>query len=156
LLDGTQVRARHILLKVAPDASAEQWEQAASRLRAIRIQIQDGHLTFEEAVRQYSQGPSAAKGGDVGFFAHRGTMPASFADAAFDLKPRQLSDSVRTHAGLHVIEVTEERPGQLSLEDVRETVFDRLSEDLWEQQVARERSRARIEWVRPEDAPKTP
>ncbi|MGD9854722.1 MAG: peptidylprolyl isomerase [Planctomycetaceae bacterium] len=151
-LDGTQLRARHIVLKIPADATADEWDRATQRLEMLRQEIQSNSRTFDEAAREFSEGPSGEKGGDVGFFAFRGTMPAAFADAAFQLKPGELSRPVRDRFGVHLIEVTEERPGQLSLEDVREAVFQRLAADLWDKQVQSEQSRARIEWTDPADS----
>ncbi len=148
-LDGTQLRSRHIVLRVPLGAPVD-WERAAQRIGAFRQEINSGKRSFADAVQKYSEGPSKRNGGDVGFFAHRGTMPAAFADAAFQLKPGELSQPVRTNAGVHLIEVTEERPGQLSLEDVRQTVFERLAVQMWDQQVATLRGQADIIWIQPE------
>lgn len=151
-LDGTQVRARHILLKVPEDAPEAACEEAVTRLENLRREIEAGHRSFNDAARDVSQAPSASQGGDVGFFAHRGTMSAAFADAAFRLKPGEVSQPIRTNAGVHLIEVTDERPGQLSFEDVRSTVFDRLAGELWDKQVSAERATATIIWREPGDA----
>lgn len=146
-LDGTKLRARHIVIKVAPDAAEEAWIDAELRLGKVREQIASGEITFAEAVEQYSEGPSVDAGGDVGYFPFRGIMSAPFADAAFALKTGELSPAVRTAAGLHLIEVTDEQPGQLSLEDVRPAVFERISQRMWDQQVAELRPRAKIVWI---------
>lgn len=143
-LDGTQLRARHIIVKVPPDDVAGR-ASARHQLARIRQSLLDGELSFEEAARKHSQGPSGERGGDVGYFAHRGTMSAKFADAAFALQQGELSEPVETPFGVHLIEVTDERPGQLSLEDVRPQVLERFSRQRWDETVAAERQRAVIE-----------
>ena len=155
-LDGTEVRARHIVLKVPPGAPAAEWERATKQLDAVRQEIRSGARSFADAARKYSEGPSKRNGGDVGFFAHRGTMPAPFADAAFALALREVSHPVRTNAGVHLIEVTDERPGQLSLEDVRPAVFERLAAQMWEERVAALREQAKIIWTQADDSRPTP
>lgn len=145
-LDGTQIRARHVLIKLPADADEHARQQAVNRLTALRTQIASGAVTFADAAREHSQAPSGPGGGDVGFFPHRGVMPAEFSDAAFRLAKGRLSEPVRTAFGMHLIEVTDEKPGQLSLEDVRDEVFGRISRELWDRQVAQERANAKIVW----------
>ncbi|MGH8687849.1 MAG: SurA N-terminal domain-containing protein [Burkholderiales bacterium] len=95
-----QRRASHILVKTQAEA-----EKLAAEARKSPD-------TFAELARKYSQDPgSAAKGGDLGFFA-RGQMVGPFEDAAFALKPGQISDPVKSDFGWHVIRVTDVRPAQ--------------------------------------------
>lgn len=62
---------------------------------------------FSELAKQYSQDPgSAPAGGDLGWFG-RGTMVQEFEDAAFALRPGEMSDIVETQFGYHVILVDE-------------------------------------------------
>lgn len=144
-LDGTQLRARHIVIKVPADSSDEVWSAADRTLRELRQRITSGQVSFTEAAREHSEGPSAATGGDVGFFPHRGIMPSLFADAAFSLKKGEISEPIHTSVGVHLIEVTDVQPGQLSLEDVRSAVLDRITQEMWDTQVAQLRVNAQIE-----------
>lgn len=140
-LDGTQLRASQIFLKAEDDGAA-----AAERLAGLREEILSGRTTFAEAARRHSQAPSAGQGGDVGYFPFRGKMPAAFADAAFRLQDGEISPPFRTRFGVHLVTVTGRKPGELSLEDVRDSVLERLSDELWRQTVASERQQAVIEW----------
>ncbi len=73
-------------------------------------------------------------------------MPAPFSQAAFPLKTGEVSQPLRTRFGIHLLTVTARRAGQLSLEDVRKQVFNRLSNQEWDRIVGAERKRAKIEW----------
>ena len=88
------VRASHILV------------QSKDILEKIIIpQIQSGQ-PFEVLARVYSICPSKKNGGDLGMFA-RGNMVKAFEDAAFALKPGEVSSIVPTQFGFHVIKRTE-------------------------------------------------
>ncbi len=121
-------------------------QEAEEKLGRLRSEITAGKISFADAARRYSEAPSAAKGGDVGTFAFRGTMPAEVCRVAFALKVGEVSQPFRTPFGVHLYTVTDIRPGNLSLEDVRSLVIRRLSTDLWDRLVAKARTTAKIEW----------
>jgi peptidyl-prolyl cis-trans isomerase D len=98
-----EVQARHILLKAASDAPAE--EKAAARKQADEILSKaKGGADFAELAKQYSQDGTAESGGDLGKFG-RGVMTPTFETAAFALEPGQISDVVETPFGFHIIKV---------------------------------------------------
>jgi parvulin-like peptidyl-prolyl isomerase len=145
--DGTEVRASQIFIKVAASDPANKAKEAEEKLARLRSEIVAGKLSFADAARRDSEAPSAAKGGDVGYFPFRGPMPAEVCRVAFSLKPGEVSQPFRTPFGVHLYTVTEIRPGNLSLEDVRSLVIRRLSTSLWDQLVAQARAKAKIEWA---------
>lgn len=147
--DGTQVRVRQIVISVPPDADDTAWTSANATLQQVRSMINDGQLKFEEAARAHSTSPSGKHGGDIGFISYRGRVPREVAAAAFALKTDELSDVIRSPFGLHVVQVTERKPGDYSLEDVREQVWDQKTRDAWTEQVATARKTAKVQIVTP-------
>jgi parvulin-like peptidyl-prolyl isomerase len=144
-LDGTEVRASQIFLKLPATADAAQVKAAQEKLTALRSEIVSREINFAEAARRDSQAPSAADGGDVGWFAFGGKMPPEICRVVFQLKAGEVSAPFRTKFGMHLYTVIQIRPGNLSLEDVRTSVIARLSRGLWEQFVAQQRAKAKIE-----------
>lgn len=119
-----QVRARHILLRTGGERTAE---EARAELEAIRQRVEGGE-DFAAIAREVSDDPgSGAQGGDLGFFG-RGRMTPEFEEAAFGAETGQLVGPVETPFGLHLIEVTERRPGgSVPFEEARENVRNRLA-----------------------------
>ena len=67
---------------------------------------------FGAAAQQSSTCPSKARGGDLGEFPRIGLMVEPFAKAAFELQPFQISNPVETQFGIHLILVTQTKPGR--------------------------------------------
>lgn len=91
-----QVRASHILVP------------SEDKAREIIAMVEAGR-DFAELAKEFSIGPSASGGGDLGFFG-RGQMVPPFDAAAFGLEANQFTaDPVQTQFGWHVIYVTDKR-----------------------------------------------
>ena len=119
-----QIRARHILISAQTDG-------ARDKAQALLKQLQNG-ANFEDLARQNSQDPgSAARGGDLGFFAS-GRMVPQFDAAAFALqRPGDLSGIVETNFGFHIIRLEETRAGGIrSFEDVKPELRKELGASL--------------------------
>jgi peptidyl-prolyl cis-trans isomerase SurA len=128
-----EIHARHIVIQVAKDASAEAEEEARKRAESLAARARSGE-DFAELAKAHSEGPSKADGGDVGFF-KRGDMVAAFDRTAFTLKDNEVSDPVRTPFGWHVIKVMERRAAASKpFEQVREELRDKL----WREQMQRQ------------------
>ncbi|HSN73935.1 MAG TPA: peptidylprolyl isomerase [Anaerolineae bacterium] len=107
---GEQVRARHILISVAADASEADKQLALAEAISITQRLRAGE-DFAELALQFSDDTgSGQQGGDLGFFA-RGQMVTEFDDAAFSLPIGEISDPVLSQFGYHIIEVLEQQPG---------------------------------------------
>lgn len=135
-----QVRARHVLIRVAPgddpdaaeQAAREKAEQAAARIR--------GGEPFEKVAQELSEDPGSKEmGGDLGFFP-RGRMVKAFEEAAFALEPGTVSDPVQTPYGFHVIRVEEKRPAKrIPFEEAKASLARDLLRDEQGRQAADER-----------------
>jgi peptidyl-prolyl cis-trans isomerase C len=99
-----QVRVSHILV------AAKACEPEA-KARDLLAKARQPGADFAALARANSDDSgSAARGGDLGFFA-RGKMIAAFENAAFALKqPGELSEVVKTDFGYHVIRLEERKP----------------------------------------------
>ena len=117
--DGTRVHAAHILLKVADNASPEDWEKAIAQLETVRQSIVTAKLTFAEAAKEFSQATTAETGGDIGMIERHQPMPESFSAAAFALKVGETSQPIRTAFGVHLIHCLNIEQGQESWKSVR-------------------------------------
>lgn len=110
-----QVRARHVLIKVDQTAANDAVEKAREQAKKVAGLAQGGE-DFAKLAKEYSQGPSGATGGDLGFF-KRTDMVAPFADKAFAMQAGEISDPVRTQFGWHVIKVEEIKEAQVKTPD---------------------------------------
>lgn len=93
--------------KLALEASEEDKELAKVKADSIHQEIIGG-LDFTQAAIDLSEGPSAPKGGDLGFFT-RGRMVKEFSDVAFTLSLNEVSNPVLSQFGWHIIKVFEKR-----------------------------------------------
>lgn len=101
------VRASHILIKVEDGTGDDVKQAARTRAQDLLRQVKNGG-DFGALAQQHSQDGSAPGGGDLGFFP-RGQMVKAFEDAAFSLKPGEVSDLVESEFGFHIIKVTDHR-----------------------------------------------
>lgn len=108
-----EVRASHILVSVAPDATPEDTAAAWKRIMALRAKVVGG-----EDFAQVAQGPGGSddpsakvNGGDLGYFSVL-QMVYPFETAAYNTPVGQVSQPVRTKFGYHIVKVTGRRPAQ--------------------------------------------
>ena len=92
-----------VLFLLEPDVEKSVREDAYRQIEEIQQKLENG-TDFAETAREYSQGPSNERGGDLGFFG-RGQMVPEFEEAAFSLAIGETSDIVETQFGLHLIKV---------------------------------------------------
>lgn len=113
-------RASHILITSPKGAPAAEREQAKAKAQSLLDALIKAPATFAAVAKANSQDPgSAAKGGDLDFFA-KGAMVKSFDDAAFAMKKDDLSALVESDFGFHIIKLTDIKPAkQRSFDEVR-------------------------------------
>jgi peptidyl-prolyl cis-trans isomerase SurA len=125
----TQTLVRHILIR-PKDANAE--ADALRRLTQIRKAIAQGEVSFEDAAKAHSEDASAARGGDLGW-ASPGTMVPEFEQAMNALAPKDISEPVGSRFGLHLIQVQERRPAQMTDAQMRDRIRQILREERFSQ-----------------------
>jgi peptidyl-prolyl cis-trans isomerase C len=134
--DRVEVKASHIVVRVGANTPPPERAAAKQKLEAIRAEIATGKLDFADAAKKHSQCPSAPQGGDLGYISRKGGLvDEQFSKAAFGLKVGELSAVVETDFGMHLIRVTDRKPGTPSefekcIEEVRETFTDDYRTDL--------------------------
>lgn len=147
----TQTRARHILLRLSPQLSAE---TALRRLGEYKRRIEQGEAGFAQLAREYSEDGSATQGGDLGW-ASPGQFVPEFERVMNALPTGRLSDPFLSRFGAHLVQVTDRRETRIDPREQRELARNVLRERKYEQayeEWAREiRERAYIDIrVRPE------
>lgn len=142
-----EVRSSHILV--------DNEQEGADIIKAL-----DGGADFAELARERSTGPSASRGGDLGFNV-RSALVEPFADAAFALEPGTVGpEPVQTEFGWHVIKVVDKRRQPApSFEESRAQIEQRLTRDLIAAHMAALRADSEVELFNIdgtpiEDAPK--
>ena len=132
-------QASHILIRLAPDADADEVAVATATINALRVSIEQGE-TFADVAQEHSQDPgSAPAGGSLGYF-ERGIMDPAFETAVFAAEQGTLSEPVRSGFGLHLIEVTDIVEGRTkTFEEAREEILgeyrQRQAEELYFEQI---------------------
>ena len=142
-----QVRASHILFKTEGATDAQK-KQARTKATQVLKEARSGK-DFAALAKQHSSDGSAAQGGDLGFFVKERMVPA-FSNAAFALKPGEISDLVESEFGFHIIKLTERKAAStVPLQDVAPQVKNFLTEkkqqDTAEAFVKQLRTKARVE-----------
>jgi peptidyl-prolyl cis-trans isomerase D len=120
-----QVRARHILISVAPEATPQEKSAAKAKAEQLLERVKAGG-DFAKLAQQYSDDPGTRdRGGELGFFA-RGEMVKPFEQAAFKLKPGQVA-LVESQYGYHVLQVEQVKPvHQDTLEEAKAEIIKAL------------------------------
>jgi parvulin-like peptidyl-prolyl isomerase len=119
------VRLAEILVRVPPDATAEDRANARLKIEEILKQARGGEA-FADLARKYSDGPEASRGGDTGWLA-RGQAPPAIDHAAFALQAGQTSDVVESRLGYHILKVAEKRPeGPIPFDEAKDSIRAKL------------------------------
>ena len=106
-----------------PDA--DQLAAAETNANGLREQIQNG-AAFDEVAKKNSDGPSAAQGGDLGYF-KRGTLSKDLEERTFAMKAGEITDVIRTKQGFVILKVTEhQQAGIPSMKQMEPRIQDAL------------------------------
>jgi peptidyl-prolyl cis-trans isomerase D len=122
------VEARHILLKLDQEPPEDQVEEKRKKILEILAEARAGK-DFAELANTHSEGPTGKDGGYLGSFT-RDKMVQPFADAAFSLKPGEISEPVRTQFGWHLIKVENVSEARTrSLEEASGEIKEKLAKE---------------------------
>jgi peptidyl-prolyl cis-trans isomerase C len=136
-----EVRARHILVE-----SEDEAKKIAARIK--------GGEDFAKVAGEVSKDPGSGKeGGDLGYFTKERMVP-EFANAAFAMKPGEVSAPVKSQFGWHVIKVEDKRAKPLpQFAEVRGEIENYLERKAQQDLILSLRAKAKIERL---DQPATP
>ncbi|WP_295054566.1 peptidylprolyl isomerase [Sulfuricurvum sp.] len=145
-VDKEKIHARHILVKT--EAEAQAVIKSMKGLSGDKLKNE-----FIAQAKSKSTGPSAAKGGDLGYFP-RGQMVPSFNDAAFAMKEGAMSSTpVQSQFGYHVIYIEDKKAAKkLGFDEVKNFIEQRLKMDKFkatmEKKMATLREKAKITYTK--------
>jgi peptidyl-prolyl cis-trans isomerase C len=124
-----RVRVRHILVRVLPTASPSQRQEQRARAEGLQKRALRGE-NFGDLARQYSNDQATrGKGGALPEI-WRGQLGGAFEEAAFALKPGQVSGVVESPSGFHIIKLEEKLPAEpASFARDKEAVKQQLAQD---------------------------
>jgi len=111
------VSVSHIMVSLRKNSTARDTMLAYKRIMSVKKELDEGG-DFVEVAKRLSDDKSAEKNnGNIGFF----TSPFpngfyNFETAAYNLKPGEISNPVRTPLGYHIIKVDEVRPARGEVE----------------------------------------
>lgn len=111
-----QVRLSEILISTQPKPTedpktaasiTDEQRVATAQAKANQVyeDIEKG-AKFEDVAKKDSDGPTAAQGGDLGYF-KRGTLAKELEDTTFGMKAGEITKPIRTKQGFVILQVTE-------------------------------------------------
>ena len=141
------VTASHILLKTIDDngneLSDEKKKEAKKKAEEALKRVKSGE-DFAQVAKEYSEDSTASNGGELGTFG-RGQMVSEFENAAFSMKPGEISDIIKTQYGYHIIKVTERVDEQKSYDDVKDEINSTLASQEYSKYIEKIEKNTKIE-----------
>lgn len=145
-VDGTRLRVAHVVLRhdlAREDGVAARLQQA----EAIRRDVLQGRMSFEDAARLHSAGPSRRGGGDLGWIGRGGPMVEEFSKRSFSLAKGEMSKPFATPFGIHVVKVLDVEPGRIGRDELRPQLEKFVAAQLVRQLLNRGRDRVTVEYA---------
>jgi len=123
-----QVRLSEILIPLPADANDAAIAQAQAKAEETAAKIRAG-ATFADVAKTTSGGPTAAQGGDLGFF-KRGALAAVLEEKTFPLKPGDFTAPIRTRQGFVILQATEhQQAGVPPLDQIEQQVQEAMYQE---------------------------
>jgi len=125
------IKVSHILFAVKDNEAGKNDADAKARATAVLKQLREG-ADFTELAKQHSDDRgSKANGGVIPGWAEKGKFVPPFEEAAFAMKPGEISDLVLTRFGYHIIRLDEKRAArQQTFEEVEARIVADLRKEL--------------------------
>lgn len=136
-----RVKAREILIKVAPDDPADKIEEKRKKAEEI-LEKAKKTKDFAALAKQYSESASASKGGELGWV-QGGTLEEPAQSALFALKAGEVSGLVKGTAGFYILkaeEVVDEK--QKTLDEVKDLITQFIRREKGKADASREADNA--------------
>lgn len=108
-ITSAEVRLGHILLPLPAGANRQQVAEVGDRATAILAQLNKG-ADFEQLAITYSAGQNALNGGNLGW-RKTAQLPGPIAAAVEKLQPGQVTEPMRSDAGIHLLKLYQRRGG---------------------------------------------
>ncbi len=127
-----RLKVQDIFFALEPGAD----DTGVERTRAKALEVRElaaGGRDFGALAQQFSEGPGADHGGELGTFG-RGEMDHELERAAFALEPGKISEPIRTSSGFHILRVDRRiAAGHKPLDDVKDQIRETLYNDALEE-----------------------
>lgn len=145
--DGTLLRVAHVILRPDIGRGDDAVAECMSRAQGIRNAILQGELGFAAAARRYSAGPSRHQDGDLGYIPRYGVAQEEFAKQVFTLARGDVSKPFATSFGVHIVTVTDIKPGTVGPDVVRQQIERVLAQQVLRDRLAEIRKTTLIEYA---------
>lgn len=123
-----QVRLQEILIASNGKGPSPDVEGLRKRAEEVLEKARGGEV-FGDLVAQYSEGPTARQGGDLGFF-RRGMLLKEVEDIVFSLRRGQITDILEGQGGFRIFKVIEKNTAGIQpLDLVKDQIRNKLVED---------------------------
>lgn len=105
-----EVKVQQVFFPLPQNPSEDQIAAARREALTILEKARRGD-DFTQLAKVYSKGPEADEGGILGYFKKQ-ELVRELDEAAFKLKPGEISDVVRSPAGFHILKVLDRKGGE--------------------------------------------
>ncbi len=142
-----ELRAQHILFYLPNEPTAEETRAKEKLANEVWEKLKQGE-DFGKLAKEFSDDPSAKKGGDLGFF-KKGEMLPVLEQAAFKLKNGEISPVLKSNLGFHIIKLLEHREHTPEndpkiKQEIQQSIYSKKSEEALTKWMEKLRKEAKI------------
>ncbi|MDR1424515.1 MAG: peptidylprolyl isomerase [Azoarcus sp.] len=118
-ISGVEYRVAHILLRIPERATDGQLEAVRVRAEGVYNRLRNGE-DFAKAAVDSSDSPDNVRGGEIGW-RDRERLPGLYAEVVSKLQPGEISQPLRSAAGVHIVKLIDKREGAEDAKAVEQT-----------------------------------